>query len=534
MSGVVSQGRWWAVLVLLGAGLVAGAAAPAAQSVREAAVAGSWYSDRPATLAAYLDGLLDPSPRALDPAQLRALVLPHAGYRFSGQTAAVGLAPLHGRAYRRVVVIGPSHYSPFHGVSVADVGAYRTPLGDIALDRGAVGELRETLGGGDGGLFHVDPRAHRREHSIEMTLPLLQRALRPGWQLVPVLVGQLREADYPLLAAALKPLLTDQTLLVVSSDFTHYGANFGYRPFPPDQRAAARIDELDHGAFDLMVARDWRGLLDYRRRTGITICGLNPVAVLLALLPDGARVEELAYTTSAAASGDYRHSVSYFAIAVLVDEPLADAPGAATAAADDPHGDSDDASSGTRAALTRQQLALLHRRALDGIDMAVLGVDEPTRVPRTAALPDALTAPSGAFVTLKSNGRLRGCIGYIAPIEPMDRAVLENGFNAAGNDRRFRPVRPTELPGLEVEVSVLTPPRPIASYRDFEVGKQGIILTKDGRSAVFLPEVATEQGWTREQTLGRLSLKAGLPSDAWKDGASFEVFESQTYTAPYR
>ena len=149
------------------------------------------------------------------------------------------------------------------------------------------------------------------------------------------------------------------------------------------------------------------------------------------------------------------------------------------------------------------------------------------------ALPARLKEPAGAFVTLKRHGELRGCIGYIEPREPLYLAVLANGDNAARRDPRFNPVEPAELDGLEIEVSVLTPPRPIESWQAFKVGEQGIVLSKAGRRAVFLPEVATEQGWTREETLSQLSLKAGLPANAWQEGASFEVFESTKYSAPY-
>jgi AmmeMemoRadiSam system protein A len=111
--------------------------------------------------------------------------------------------------------------------------------------------------------------------------------------------------------------------------------------------------------------------------------------------------------------------------------------------------------------------------------------------------------------------------------------VAANGINAARNDHRFPPLREDELEGLEVEVSVLTPPRPIASYEEFRVGEEGVILEKDGRSAVFLPEVAVEQGWDRDETLTQLARKAGLPGDGWKTGASFQTFRSQKFSAPY-
>ena len=141
--------------------------------------------------------------------------------------------------------------------------------------------------------------------------------------------------------------------------------------------------------------------------------------------------------------------------------------------------------------------------------------------------------PSGAFVTLKKHGDLRGCIGHIEPVEALYRAVVDNAVSAALRDHRFQPVTEAELSGLEVEVSVLSPLSPIASCQDFVVGEQGIVLSRGNRRAVYLPEVATEQGWSREETLAHLSRKAGLPADAWREGASFRVFTSQKYSAPY-
>lgn len=145
---------------------------------------------------------------------------------------------------------------------------------------------------------------------------------------------------------------------------------------------------------------------------------------------------------------------------------------------------------------------------------------------------DELKPPAGAFVTLKKNAALRGCIGYILPIKSLYQAVMENAINAALHDTRFTPVRSNELTELEVEVSVLTLPTPIAAYTDFCLGVDGIILDKDGRSAVFLPEVAPEQGWNREQTLHYLTRKAGLPDGTWKFGATLRTFRSQKYSAP--
>jgi AmmeMemoRadiSam system protein A len=189
------------------------------------------------------------------------------------------------------------------------------------------------------------------------------------------------------------------------------------------------------------------------------------------------------------------------------------------------------------ASLSDADLKLLHRLAVLALEDAVLGASASrtaTLAEELEHLPQKLYEPAGAFVTLKRHGDLRGCIGTIGPTQPLYLAVLDNGDNAARRDPRFRPVQASELEDLEVEVSVLSPPRPIDSWEAFRVGEQGIILSKDGRRAVFLPEVATEQGWTREQTLSYLARKAGLSADDWREGAGFSVFTSTKYSAPYR
>ena len=179
----------------------------------------------------------------------------------------------------------------------------------------------------------------------------------------------------------------------------------------------------------------------------------------------------------------------------------------------------------------------MHRLASHTVRVAVKqGADgiDPEALSDEHSVPAHLRTRSGAFVTLKKHGTLRGCIGTIEPVKPLHRAIVENAVHAALHDRRFRPVREAELSGLDLEVSVLSPPRPIPRWQDFRVGKHGIVLSKQGRRAVYLPEVAEEQGWTPEQTLTHLSRKAGLPLDAWRSGARFEVFTTQIYEAPWK
>ncbi len=141
-------------------------------------------------------------------------------------------------------------------------------------------------------------------------------------------------------------------------------------------------------------------------------------------------------------------------------------------------------------------------------------------------LTDKLKIPMATFVTLNIGGRLRGCIGSLAPAAPLYESVRDNAANAAMKDSRFQPLSEAELPNLEVHISVLSPIIPISSLEEFKLGEHGIIMEKGYNRAVYLPEVARDQLWTEEETLSSLSQKAGLPPDGWKDGASFEVFSS--------
>ncbi len=491
--------------------------------VRESALAGTWYPADADELGRYVDGLLNQAKPPEPPLEgtLRALILPHAGYLYSGATAATGVALLRGASYRRVIVLAPSHRGRFRGLSIAEVDAYETPLGRVPLDTQAVAELRRSP------LVVADPQAHQREHAIEIELPLLQRTLEPGWRLVPILVGEMRAEDYPVAAELLRPLADEGSLVLVSSDFTHYGPRFGYLPFPPSATLAGDIRRLDEGALAQIAAHSAEGLLDYQEDTGISVCGIRPIAVLLQMLPASARTQTLAYATSGEITGDWLNSVSYAVVAVTHAQPLSAAEISAI----------DTRAKAEPPPLTEAELRLLHRLAVAGVTWAVRGEDslngEGGLDRLLAGLPSSLQRPAGAFVTLKRQGALRGCIGTIGPRSPVSRAVFENGVNAARNDRRFRPLTADELGDLEVEVSVLSEPRPIGGPEQFRVGEQGVILKKDGRQAVFLPEVATEQGWSREETLTHLARKAGLPGDAWQQGAELEVFHSEKFTAPY-
>jgi len=241
-----------------------------------------------------------------------AVVVPHAAYEYSGPTAARAFAAA-GAGVRRAIVLAPSHFAGFRGAALLPMRGYRTPLGVVPIDAEATAALARAP------LVRPNPAVFMREHALEIQLPLLQ-GLAPECTLVPLLVGSLEPGDAAALAAALRSLLEPGTLLVASSDLTHYGRRFDYLPVPPTDAAtvAAAVRRLDEGALEHIVARDADGFVAYVERTGATICGRSPIEVVLRALPAGARGERLAYTTSLDATGDYEHTVSYAAVAFTV------------------------------------------------------------------------------------------------------------------------------------------------------------------------------------------------------------------------
>jgi AmmeMemoRadiSam system protein A len=293
--------------------------------------------------------------------------------------------------------------------------------------------------------------------------------------------------------------------VVASSDNTHYGANFDYWPFPLNDDVAANLEKLDMGATDLVLARDLRGFAKYKRETGITICGFSPICVLIALLPEDARAELVAYDTSGRVTGSYRSSVSYVSVAF---------------AGRDWGGELDSEVEAFALKLARESLV---RKVTKGetFDPGAAGWE----------IPEPLKVESGVFVTYRKHGDLRGCIGDIVPQRTRWEAIVARAISSAVEDRRFPPVTEDEIDDITIEISVLTPPERVSTAEEIQVGRHGILLSWDGRRrSVYLPQVAPEQGWSLEETLTHLCRKGGLSPGAWRtDRIGFEVFEAEVF-----
>lgn len=472
-------------------------------------LAGRWYPAHAAGLASDVDGMMAPGKaERIDGAAV--LVVPHAGYMYSGKVAGSGYASVRGMNPGVVVVLAPAHRAHIDGCAVLPVDRYDTPLGGVKLDRKGAERLAAHP------LFTASREAFAHEHAFEIQLPFLQRlfgeTLGTDIAVLPVLVGEISDADAACAAAKIVEAVggRPRPLFVVSSDFTHYGHRFGYVPFRERNAVALRekLRAFDGGAIDLIVAGDAKGFSRYVEKTGATICGRNPIMIALSIPLADRAAATVAYDTSCGVTGECESSVSYAAIRILGRI-------------------AGDAKAGrTRAFGEREKRFLLGLARGNIRSHLTSGRQYPVSL---ADVPEACRARTGVFVTLKRNGQLRGCIGTIAGERPLFESVLENSYFAAFRDPRFGPLTRGELEGLSVEISVLTEPRAVSSVEEIVLGRDGIIVELGNRRALFLPQVAVEQNWTREEFLTQACRKAGLPDDAWRSGAVIYTFRAEVF-----
>jgi AmmeMemoRadiSam system protein B/AmmeMemoRadiSam system protein A len=514
-----------ALPLALAAGLAAAGPACAVDGprteVRAPAVAGQFYPADAGQLAAAVRAFLaDARPTA--PARPVAIVVPHAGYRFSGQIAADGWAQARGQSYDLLVLLGTNHTTAgFRGASVYTGAGMRTPLGVARVDTKAAAALRAA-----GGDFNADPRVHGREHSIEVQVPFAQ-VLFPGVPVLPVVVGSEDAAGCARIGRALaRALAGRRPLLVASSDLSHYPDDAGSRA--SDHAVLAAIARLDPAGVQATMETQMNA-----GHRGLETCACGAGAVMAAMEAARALGATRGTVVSWANSGevppnDRQRVVGYGAVSFTAGGapggehtgpgsagaggtgPGTPPPGAPDAA--DPGAPLD---AGAKGALLRLARETLERWFETG-----------GTVPLPRDLPAATRRPQGAFVTLFKAGELRGCIGHMAPDQPLAAMVQAMALAAAFEDPRFAPLAADELGDVEIEISVLTPLAPVAGPEAIVVGRDGVQIRKDGRTAVFLPQVAPEQGWDRTALLENLCRKAGLAADAWKSGAHFWTFQS--------
>jgi AmmeMemoRadiSam system protein B/AmmeMemoRadiSam system protein A len=453
-------------------------------AIRPAAVAGWFYPGNPRELEAsvrrYLAKAVAES--ATEQGSVpKAIIVPHAGYMYSGPVAATAyarLAPARG-TITRVVLLGPCHRVPVRGLALSGADAFATPLGDVPIDRDTCTRLAELR------QVEVFDASHAQEHSLEVHLPFLQVVLG-RFNLVPLAVGDATEME---VAEVLERAWDGpETLIVISSDLSHYLPYDAARAI--DAATAQAIVRLDGGA----IGRD-------------QACGRVPVKGLLALARrKGLSVQQVDLRNSGDTAGSRDQVVGYGSWLFFEESP---APAK---------------KSGEGSALAKARAMLKrHGGALLGIAARSiahgLAHDRPVPV-ALDAVAEELRARGAAFVTLKRNGNLRGCIGSPEAHRPLATDVAENAYRAAFKDPRFPRLGPHEQDGLDLSVSVLTAPEPM-HFRDqkdllaqLRPGEDGLIIADGPARALFLPSV-WEQLPQVETFLAHLKRKAGLAADHW-------------------
>jgi AmmeMemoRadiSam system protein B/AmmeMemoRadiSam system protein A len=455
--------------------------------VRRATLAGRWYpapaDELERELRLFYESVPERPPARCPP---RAVVVPHAGYRFSGATAAHAYKALGGTGIVRVLLLGPAHHDAFAGLAPLDADVLETPLGRLPVDRAAVQKLLRSPP------FVDRPQAHDREHALEIQLPFLQTSAARGASIVPIVVGRLDGRARRLAAARLREIAGTDTVVVVSSDFTHYGAAFDFAPFGMGPDVPARIADLDRGAIDFILRRDRCGFQDYRAETGATICGARPIELFLQMSEsEDLEGELIAYTRSGDLTGDFEHCVSYAALLFR--------------------------DAGRLASEDRHRLFALAWSALRD----ALGAG--SQPPSTDHGP-ALDRVRGVFVTLRKHGELRGCVGQLEPTVPLHLAVREAAVSAACRDPRFPPLTAAEVPEVDMEISVLSELVRIEDPGEIVIGRDGLLVECGRRRGTLLPQVAVEHGLDADEFLDRTFEKAGLPADAIERETHVEIY----------
>lgn len=440
-------------------------------TIRQAAVAGTFYPGSADQLSADVSGFLAAVDAPSDGPVPKAIIVPHAGYIYSGANAALAYARLKpaADAISRVILLGPCHRVPLQGLALSSAEAFLTPLGSIPIDTDAASTIADLP------QVQVFDDTHTQEHSLEVQLPFLQAVL-DDFKLLPLVVGEASPED---VAKVLDILWGGpETLIVISSDLSHF----------LDYDSARRLDAETSRAIENLAPE---AIGDDQA------CGRNPLKGLLSLAKArGLRVETLGLCNSGDSVGDKDRVVGYGAWAFFEEGGFE----AKTRALLTQHG-------GTLLALALDSI----RHGLSSGDAATVNLDD---------YPAALGAPGACFVTLKKNGQLRGCIGSAQAHRPLVADVTANAFAAAFGDHRFAALTEKELDGLDLSISVLSPSSPMAITSEEDLLEQlrphvdGLIIEDQGSRALFLPSV-WEQLPRPEQFLAHLKAKAGMAADHW-------------------
>ncbi len=481
-----------------------------AERTRKPAFAGQFYPSDSIKLAkAITDYLNDAETIKTD--KPVALIAPHAGYIFAGQIMADAFNQAKNYNYDLVVILGTNHTTlGFNNTGIYPGSGFQTPLGISEVDTVLARSLIET----DKDCIYSE-EVHSNEHSLEVLLPFIQH-LFPDAKILPLVIGT---PDYDMcikLGKALANLIKDKNALIVaSSDLSHY----------PEYEDAVAVDMNTLEAAVSLDAKKLAGVIQNSIKNEIQnlatcACGEGPILTAMTAAKElGARNGRIvSYTNSGSTLiGDKQRVVGYGA--VIFSKNISHV-------SSERHEEDD---SNLKFKLENKDKKTLLSFARKTIQQYL----ESETVPIARGFNPALERTLGAFVTLRISGELRGCIGYMWEDMPLCRVVGAMAIQAAFNDKRFPPLTPEEFKKVEIEISVLTPAQPIVNYNEIVLGRDGVVVKKNERHAVYLPQVATEMNWNREELLDNLCRKAELLPGEWKNAQLFtfqaEVFEESQF-----
>ncbi len=465
---------------------------------RNPAVAGRFYAANKEVLHNDVAALFKDCKKTVSGTRVRAVISPHAGYVFSGKVAAAAYSAISPeKTYKNIFIIGSSHVMAFEGASVYSDGDFITPLGKMIVNQEIASRLKD-----ENKLFRFPGNAHIRDHCLEVQLPFLQYHLSGSPAIVPIIIGTNNQNNIRKIAEILQPWFNSDNLFVISSDFSHY---------PPYKSAL----EIDKSTAEAIIHGDPDNFLNVLRKNSqknipglaTSMCGWTSGLLLLYMAQKDESLEfkHIDYCNSGDSRyGDKQEVVGYHAI-VLVEK---ESESSSTASLENTLNFSPNEKEELLSMARKNIRSLLY----DNRRLEVL----PEKIP------PVFNKPLGAFVTIKIEGKLRGCIGRFISSDPLYEVVLESSKSSAFEDPRFSPLTREEFEKTDLEITVLGPLKKIDSPNEIILGKHGIYIKKDYRSGTMLPQVATENRWNVEEFLGYTSRdKAGIGWNGWKDAEVF-------------
>ncbi|UCH95236.1 MAG: AmmeMemoRadiSam system protein B [Candidatus Aminicenantes bacterium] len=513
------------VLVLI---LVSPFCSPKEKKVRDYLTTVQWYPRSPEQLTHMLETFFKNAEIKPIPGKIVGLIGPHAGLGYSGQCAARAYKQLEKLpGLERVILMGISHRGGFYGAAVSDFDYNSTPLGNIPVDTQITAQLAKES------LFRKSNSILQDEHSLETHLPFLQyiqkKLKNNQYKIVPILFGYLEKKDFKKMADIIKKYVTPKTLIIASSDFTHYGAGYGYVPFRTNIKE--NLTRLDMGMIEHIKKLDFDGFYNYQRDTDITMCGFVPVGVLMNIFKENnCKAALIDYYKSGDRGNDYSFSVSYASLIISKESgktSVKRSPGKAFPGPKKTKENIGDKPMSLNLKEKKTLLSIARKTLEDHFQGNYVVLKE---VENNFPITPGLKEKAGVFVTLRKQGDLRGCIGSIVGEEPLWEGVRNNVLKSAFRDPRFYPLKEDELEKIDIEISVMTPLQQINDYKKIQLGTDGVIIRKGYHQAVYLPQVATETGWDLDQFLGHLCQKAGLPANEYKSkDIEFHIFQALVF-----